>query len=86
MGACGVPLAYMVREEVTVAVPAPTLAPDQPHSAAHGAVQDELIACTLHSHALFKNNNGTVYDLLDQALRTTMYAPTIDHFLRKRDG
>ena len=45
-------LAYVIQIDPQVPGPAPTLAPNQPHSTEHGSVEGELIARASHSHAL----------------------------------
>ena len=51
------PLAYVIRIDPQVPGPAPTLAPNQPHSTEHGSVEGELIARASHTHALFRDDN-----------------------------
>ena len=62
------------------------LLPDEPHFEEHGSIEQEMVARASHHHALFKVDNGAVYDVLDIALRGTGYAPTIVQFRRTRDG
>ena len=47
------PLSYVIREQEIVALPAPRLANNQPHSIEHGSVEGELIARLSHTHAAF---------------------------------
>ena len=49
IGARMIPLAYAIRIDPQVPGPAPTLAPNQPHSTELGLVEGELIARALHS-------------------------------------
>ena len=49
-------------------------------------MEDELIAITSHSHPLFRNDNGEVFDLLETSLRGTNYSATIIQFRKARDG
>ena len=86
IGVQGVPLAYVIREIDMVAVIPPPLAIDQPHSEEHGTVEDELIARTSHSHPLYMNDNGEVFDILETALRNTVFSATIVHFRKSRNG
>ena len=55
IGARMIPLAYVIRIDPQVPGPAPTLAPNQPHSTEHGSVEGELIARASHTHALFRD-------------------------------
>ena len=80
------PMAYLIRPDATVATPAPALLPDQPHSEEHGSVEEELIARTSHSHALFRNDDGELYGFLQIALRGTPYESSIAAGRKKRQG
>ncbi len=80
-----IPLAYVVR--AVVVPPAPTaLATNLPYSVEHGSVEGEMIARAPHTHPLFRDDNSTVYYLLEEATRGTTYAPTIKPFQRAKDG
>lgn len=86
IGVRTIPLCYVVRPTVAVPVAAPALAANQPHSEEHGSVQGELIARSSHAHALFKNDNATVYHYLEEATRSTPYAASIKPYQRNHDG
>ena len=62
-----IPLAYVIQINPQVPGPAPTLAPNQPHSTEHGSVEGELIARASHTHALFRDDNSVVYEHLEEA-------------------
>ena len=81
-----IPLAYVVR--AVVVPPAPTaLATNLPYSVKHGSVEGEMIARGSHTHPLFRDDNSTVYYLLEeQETRGTTYAPTIKPFQCAKDG
>jgi hypothetical protein len=80
-----IPLAYVVR--VDIVPPPPTaLATNLPYSADHGSVEGEMIARASHNHPLFRDNNSAVYYLLEEATRSTTYAPTIKPFQRVNNG
>ena len=82
-----VPLLYVARASgAAVAMPAPPLEVNQPHSAEHGSVEEELIARTSHAGPLFRIDSGMVYDVYEEGLRGTAYAATIVPFRRTRDG
>ena len=86
IGARMIPLAYVIRIDPQVPGPAPTLAPNQPHSTEHGSVEGELIARASHTHALFRDGNSVVYYHLEEATRGTSYAASIKPFQRGKDG
>ena len=71
IGARMIPLAYVIQIDPQVPGPAPTLAPNQPHSTEHGSVEGELITRASHAHALFRDDNSVVYYHLDDATRGT---------------
>ena len=81
-----IPLVYVIRIDPQVPGPAPTLAPNQPHSTEHGSVEGELIARASHTHALFRDDNSLVYYHLEEATRGTSYAASIKPFQRGKDG
>ena len=56
IGARDVPVFYMMRSEVVVAMPPPPLAIGQPYSEEHGSFEDELIARASHTHALYRSD------------------------------
>ena len=62
-----IPLVYVIRTDPQVPGTAPTLVPNQPHSTEHGSVEEELIARTSHTHALFRDDNSVVYYHLEKA-------------------
>ena len=86
IGARIIPLAYVIRIDPQVPGPAPTLAPNQPHSTEHGSVEGELIARASHTHALFRDDNSVVYYHLEEATRGASYAASIKPFQRGKDG
>jgi hypothetical protein len=82
-----IPLAYVVRTDDVVAPNvAPAIAPGQPHSTEHGSVEEELIARASHVHALYRQDNASVYYKLEEATRGTNYAASIKPFQRSKDG
>ena len=62
------------------------LAANAPYSVEHGSLKDELKAKFSHIHPLFKTNNGSVFDDLEEATHGTKYQPTITPFKQKKDG
>jgi hypothetical protein len=86
IGVRTIPLAYVIRETVAVPPTAPALVAGQPHSDEHGSVEAELIARASHTNALYRDDNASVYYLLEEATRTTSYAASIKPFQRRKDG
>jgi hypothetical protein len=80
------PLCYVIRETVNVPAAAPALAQNQPHSNEHESVTGELVARASHEHALFRDDNASVYHYLEEATRSTPYAASIKPFQRRKDG
>ena len=60
-----IPLSYVIRADADVPAATPALAAGQPHSTEHGSVKDELVSRASHTHALFRDDNVTVYHHLD---------------------
>ena len=80
-----IPLAYVIRPEAT----APAIgiqATGAPHSTEHEAIETELIARASHGHALFREDNSSVYYKLEEATRATSYAASIKPYQRTKNG
>ena len=86
IGVHKIPLAYVIRDNVTVVAPAPTLATGFPHSTVHGSVEAEMIFRASHSHVSYAEDNSKVYYLVEEATRATQYAATIKPYQRGKDG
>lgn len=86
IGVRTIPLSYVIRPDSNVPVAAPPLMPGQPHSEEHGSVEQELIARASHAHPLYRDDNGKVYCLLEEATRSTQYAASIKPFQRAKNG
>ena len=86
VGVRNAPLAYVIRDEPTVAPVAPALVLGEPFSADAGSVEGEMISRLDHSHALFKSDNGNVFDMIEAALRGSAVTPSIAQFRKTRDG
>ena len=87
IGKRGIPLYYVVRPESGVAVAPPPLLPDQAYSEEHGSVENELIARASHTHALWKNDNRMVFEIIERATRgNPAFSGTITSFRRNKDG
>ena len=93
-GVRGCPLSYVTRENAQV----PTETDDplvlntsvNPHVllpyGSSGSVLDEMIKRLTHNHPLFKTDNNTVFSMLEEATRGTVFATTVKSFARTKDG
>jgi hypothetical protein len=80
------PLAYVLRDEADVPdeVDDPLL--HHAYYGQSGSLIEELIARLPHSGATYKNDNATVYMMIEKSVRNTSVASTIKGFARKKDG
>jgi hypothetical protein len=71
------PLLYVIRDEVTVQdeIDDP-LTPGKAYGSS-GSIVDELIARLDHVDPLYKSDNASVYSMLEEATRGTVYASTV---------
>lgn len=51
-----------------------------------GSIEQELILQASHNHAMFTHDNQRVYELLEEALRTTAYSVNLSGFKRDKNG
>lgn len=49
-------------------------------------MEEELLVRTSHTHALFRNINGSVYNIIKETLHATQLSATIFQFRRTRNG
>ena len=80
------PLSYVIREDANVPNPCPPLEVNQPYSAEHGSIENDLISRASHTHGLFRSDNAEVYNKLEEATRGTTYANSIKPYQRRKDG
>ena len=71
-----VPLAYLVRYVDNVPAPI-ALSNKFPYSEEYGSVEGEPIARASHTHPLYRDDNSSLYYLLEESTRGTIYDPTI---------
>ena len=86
IGVRNAPLSYVIRERAEVDPVPDALEDGEPFTAATGSVEGEMIARLSHRHALYKSDNGQVFDVIEVALRGTSISPSIAQFRRSRDG
>ena len=79
-------LAYIIHTDSGVPMPAPPLAPNQPHSKAHGSIENKLVERASHEHPLFRDDNSEVYFKLEEATCGTTYAVSIKPFQCAKNG
>lgn len=86
VGVRNAPVAYVVRAVAAVDVIPPARQAGDPHSEETGSIEGDLTARMIHNHPLFKVDNGSVFDMIEIAVRGHDVAATIAPFRRKRDG
>jgi hypothetical protein len=65
VGVHNAPLSYVVHLNANVLAIAPTCQAGEPHSKMYESIEGDLTARLLHTHTLFKVNNGTVFNLVE---------------------
>ena len=68
-----VPLAYIIRSHVKVSSDPSDRQDQQLFSQSYGSIEDEMIDRTPHGDALDKEDNCTVYHMIEEVLRGTDY-------------
>ena len=86
IGVRTIPLSYIIRDSVQRDPVVPPLAAGQPHSTLHGSVEMELVMRASHTHALYRQDNATLYHYLEEASRSTPFASSIKPYQRAKDG
>jgi hypothetical protein len=86
VGVCNAPLSYVVHLDSNVPAIAPPCQAEEPHSKMYKLIERDLTARLSHTHALFKVDNGTVFDLVKSSTRGSNVAPTIAPFLKTQNG
>ena len=81
-----IPLVYVIRAEDVPPAVAPPLEVGQPHLTEHGSIKTELVARASHAHALYCNDNLTVYHKLEEVTRMMQYTASIKPFQHGKDG
>ena len=79
-------LGYVLRENTAVELPAPARAVNEPYSEIYGSIEGDHYNRLSHDHALFKIDNGTVFDIIEHGSRGSDVAPTIAPWRRTRNG
>jgi hypothetical protein len=80
------PLAYVLRENAEVPTEEDDPLNDQTYFGQSGSLLEELIARLPHTGAIYKNDNATIYMMIEKATRGTSVESTIKGFARRKDG
>jgi hypothetical protein len=80
------PLLYVVRDSVVVSPEVDDPLTLHKSYGVSGSILDELIARLAHTDPLYKSDNATVYSMLEEATRGTVYASTVKPHSRRKDG
>jgi hypothetical protein len=86
VGVCDAPHAYVVWAKAIVPAISPPLQAGKPHSLEHRSIKGDLIGCTMHNYALFKVNNGSVYDMIESSTHGSDVTSLIALFRKTCDG
>jgi hypothetical protein len=80
------PLAYVLRDEVDVPSEIDDPLENNTYYGESGSLIEELIARLPHEGAIYKNDNATIYMMIEKCARGTSVESTIKGFARKKDG
>ncbi len=85
VGVCNAPLSYVVCLDANVPAIAPPCQAGELHSKMYKSIEGNLTARLLHTHTLFKVDNGTVFDLVESSTRGRDVAPTMAPFRKTQN-
>jgi hypothetical protein len=83
VGVRNAPLAYVVWAGAIVPAVSPPLQVGEPHSEQHGSIEGDLIVRMMHNHALFKVDNGAIYDMIESSTWGSDVSSSIARFERR---
>jgi hypothetical protein len=86
VGVRNAPLSYVVRAVADVPAIAPPHQAGEPHSEENELIEGNMAACMSHTHALYKIDNGLVFDLIENAVSGSNVTSTIAPFHKTRNG
>ena len=86
VGVRNAPLTLVVWAGAIVPAVPPPLQAGKPHSEQHGSIEGDLIGRMTHNHALFKVDNGAVYDMIESSTRGSDVTSSISPFRKTWDG
>ena len=79
-------MSYLIRENAVAAVIVPPLAADKAYSTEHGLVEEELVVRATHHDTLYREDNKSIYHMLEEGVRNTPCAASRKPFMRGKDG
>lgn len=82
----GITLYYVIRPEEVPEHPAPPLEENKAFAQVYGSLWDERQLRASHSHPAFKTDDKTLFQKLDEAVRSTNYVSCIEPFRVKGQG
>jgi hypothetical protein len=86
VGVRNAPLSYVVRLDANVPAITPPRQAGEPHSEMYKPIEGDSTVRLLHTHALFKVNNGTVFDLVESSIQGSDVPPMIAPFCKTQNG
>ena len=86
IGERNIPLSYLIHENDVVALIVPPLAADKAYSTEHGSVEEELVERATHHDTLYREDNKSLYHMLEGGVRNTPCAASLKTFMRGKDG
>ena len=86
IGERNIPLSYLIRENDVAAVIVPPLAANKSYSTEHGSVEEELVARATYHDTLYREDNKSLYHMLEEGVRNTPCASSLKPFMRGKDG
>ena len=81
-----IPLSYLIHKNDVAEVIVPPLAADKAYSKEHGSVEDELVARATHHDTLYREDNKSLYHMLEEGVRNTPCADLLKPFFLGKDG
>jgi hypothetical protein len=86
VGVRNAPLLYVVRAVTDVPAIAPPCQAGEPHSEKNESIEGNMAARMSHTHALYKIDIGSVFNLVENAVRGSNVASMIAPFCKTRNG
>ncbi len=86
VGVRNAPLSYVVHLDANVPAISPPRQAGEPHSKMYELIEEDLTVRLLHTHALLKVDNGTVFNLVELSTQGSDVAPTIAPFCKTQNG
>ena len=84
-GCSNAPLAHVMRPQA-VSDPPDNRVNRRPYGAQGGSAIGELMLRSSHAHEMHAHDNNRVFELIEEALRTTQCSSTLAGFKRSKNG